>query len=212
MIELVQPKQIGEYPGFLVVELLPDDTFSGEVIGWLRAYTSDLVTPAGVPLSSFSTEQLDVFEKLAGHFGIPESRLHDAMTFTGTILIASSLPAIALALNWNRADSEAFAETCDSLLVGVGIAVNPILALVALAALARAWDKDRYGMDRGRVVASIAAGAALSGVVLATSAAIAGPPFVGIIAGIRVAATLRNSTRNWDDSRLKAWLTQQVQF
>lgn len=195
-----------------VRDALPDDTFSDEVIGWLQAYASDLVTPAGVPLVSLSLEQLDAFEKLAGHFGIPESWLRDALTFTGTEVIASALPAIALALSWNRAEADTFAEICGSLLIGAGVAANPILALVALAALARAWDKSRHDMDMGRVAKSIAAGAALSGVVLATSAAIAGPPLVGIIAGIGVAATLRKNARNWDDSRLIAWLTQQVRF
>ena len=190
-----------------VRDALPNDTFTEEAIGWLRAYTSDLGTPAGVPFVSLTKVQIDSLEKIASHFDVPLGWLHDALSVNGTELVASAIPGIALALNWKRGDAERFAEICGSLIVGAGVAANPVLAIVALAALAKAWDKSKNEDDgKVRVVEGLTKGAALSGVVLSVAATLGGTPIVGVVAGVGLAAALRVKGKNFNSVVMVEWL------
>lgn len=189
-----------------VRDALPTDSVTEEVIGWIRALASDAVTPAGLPVCTLTPERYEALKCLAQHFAIPEEWLRDALTFTGTELVAGMLPGITLAMNWNKQEAAEFAKVIGSLGVGAVVSANPVLAVVALAVLARGFQAARHGTAPADWARGMAEGGAMTGAVLAVSAAVGGPAIVGVVAGIGLAAGISSLRKSGDLSQAAGWL------
>lgn len=178
-----------------VRDAIPDDSFTDEVLGWLTAFTSDLVTPAGMPIVELTRSQLDNLQNLAERFGIPDLWLQDILTYTGTELVAAAIPGIALALNWKEGKAMEFSRIAGAMGVGAVVSANPLLAILALATVAAAFHRSTQERDQSNWAEGILEGGLMSGVILATSAAVAGPTLVGLIAGVGLAAAISSHGR-----------------
>ena len=189
-----------------VRDALPTDTITDEVIGWLKALASDVVTPAGLPVCTVAPEQYETLRCLAQHFSIPEQWLRDALSYTGVELVSGMLPGIALAMNWNRAEAVEFAKLVGSLGVGAAISANPITAAVAVAVFARGFHKARHGAAPADWAMGMAEGGAMTGAVLAMSAAVGGPAVVGVMAGIGLAAGMSHLRKSGHLAEVGGWL------
>ena len=194
-----------------VREALPSDSFSEEVIGWLRALASDVVTPGGLPFVELNPSQYEALRGLAETFYVPEAWLRDCLSYTATELVASMIPALALAMNWSERDAESFARLAGGLGVGAVVSANPVLAAISLAALARAFHLATLGDKPGVWAKAVAKGGLASGLLLTATAALGGPATIGLLVG---AGLLAGASRLPSASRLREfieWLRHTVE-
>jgi hypothetical protein len=189
-----------------VRDALPDDTFTEEVIGWIKALASDVVTPAGLPIVELSPAQFEAVKGLAGKFQIPEEWLRDSLTYTGTEILGAMLPGIAAALNWRERDVEEFARITGGSAVCAIISANPVLAVISIALFARGYHQSRFGDGQSRWAKGLARGGIASGAVLAGSAMVGGPASIGLIAGAGLYYAMSKTRRSMKADEAAKWL------
>ena len=114
-------------------------------------------------------------------------------------LLGASVSVIAVIFGWNRADTETFAQLAASSSVSAAVAVNPLLALVAVVALARAYDKARRGGEYGEMLDGSARGVVGSAAVLASVAAVGaagGSAGLVLLSGLVAGVVVHRATRD----------------
>ena len=130
----------------------------------------------------------DTFDSVAGmlesNFHIPKSWFYDLNTINATELLTTSIGALALILNWNNEDREAFAKTIASTAIVSVLSANPILFVVTLAALAKSFTDARREGNYTEFVEGLAKGGVVTGAVIGTASVVGGPVYVGLLAGI----------------------------
>jgi hypothetical protein len=177
-----------------VRDALPADTPTQELIGWLQALGSDFATALGLPLVSLTPEafeRLRIF--LSEVLGLSREQLVDALhvnAVEGVQFASGCIPLVAVAMGWSQPDANAFARLAGSLGVGAVVAANPIMVFALLLILARAYQLAKTGEAQGLWRPTVEGGAT-TGMALGVAAAIGGPPFLGVIAGLVVAGGLR---------------------
>lgn len=162
------------------------DDLAQQVAGYATALWKDVVTPKGLPVVTFDKA---TFDAIAGHlsadYGIPVAWLKDMATFTATEVVGAAIAAIAVALNWSRADIERVTGLASSLAISTIAAASPFLAIVAVACLARAYQQaSQPGADLKAAAFGLAQGSAGSMTLLGVSALVGGPAWVGLVAGL----------------------------
>jgi hypothetical protein len=187
-------------------DALPDDTFTEEVIGWIKALATDVVTPAGLPIMELSPGQFEALKGLASKFQIPEEWLRDSLTYTGTEIVGAMLPGIAAALNWRERDAEEFARMAGGSIISAVISANPILAVISIALLARAYHLGRFGDGQSHWAKGLARGGIATGAVLAGSAMVGGPTAIGLIAGAGLYFAISKSRKSINADEAAEWL------
>ena len=89
----------------------PDDSIIQEAMGTLQGLLRDVSTPSGLPLANWDYETYHrVAEALESNFHIPKSWFYDLNTYDAADLLGGAVGAVALIFNWNRADTETFAQ------------------------------------------------------------------------------------------------------
>ena len=163
----------------------PDDSIIQEAVGTVSAIFHDFVTVRGIP---FFTWDKDTFDSVAGmlesNFHIPKSWFNELNAITATELLTTSIGALALILNWNNEDREAFAKTIASTAIVSVLSANPILFVVTLAALAKSFTDARREGNYTEFVEGLAKGGVVTGAVIGTASVVGGPVYVGLLAGI----------------------------
>ena len=123
----------------------PDDTVVDEAMGFLQSLFRDMATPKGLPLANWDKA---TYEKVAGYlaweFGISKSWFYDINSYDAAQLLGGVIRVVATALCWNRADTEAFARLVGGMGVSALARANPLLLLVTVVALARAFHKAHH--------------------------------------------------------------------
>ena len=170
----------------------------GTILGFLR----DVTTPQGLPLGTWSKETFDsVAGWLQSHFHIPKSWFYDLNTYDAAELIAGAIGVIALALAWNSADTEAFARLVGGIGISAAITANPLLLVVVVVALAKAYNNARETgayttFVDGLLKGGFTAGATLCAVALV--GAVGGPAgvalLVGLVAGVLASMATENTS------------------
>ena len=122
-----------------VKEASPDDTLAQEVAGFVDSFLKDVSTINGLPFFNISPDTYDALaSSLNKGLGIPRSWTSDVLSYDFVEIFGTSLGVISLAMNWNKADREQFADYAISLGIAAGFSANPLLGIVALAGLAKA--------------------------------------------------------------------------
>jgi hypothetical protein len=171
----------------------PDDTFAQEVSGYLSAIWKDVITPMGLPVATIDRTWFESSAAALGDFGITKKELADALSYTGTEVAGAALGLVALLLNWNKAETEKAAALAGSLGISTLFAANPVLGLVTLACFARAFQTARSTGARSALAVGVVKGGAGSAVLIAASAIVGGPVWVGILAGILASILIQNA-------------------
>lgn len=190
---------------------LPDDTSCEEVVGWLQALGSDLVTVVGLPLVTFTQgdfARLEAF--VCDGLGVSREWLIDALhvnAVEGLQLVAGCVPLVAATMGWGVRDAKTFARLAGSLGVGAVAAANPLMVVVPLLMLARAYQLAKTGEARDLWRQAVEGGAT-TGVVLTAAGGIAGPPLLGVAAGLVVAGGLRRALRGRSGIERSQWVEQ----
>lgn len=194
-----------------VRDALPDDTPAQELIGWLQALGSDFVTVVGLPLVELTPEafgRLEIF--LSDMFGLSREQLVDALLVNaveGLQFASGCIPLVAAAMGWGELDASAFARLAGSLGVGGIVAANPIMVVVVLLMLARAYQlaktREAQGLWRPTVE-----GGATTGMALGIAAATGGPPILGLAAGLVVAGGLKSALNGRSGIQGSRWVAR----
>jgi len=173
-----------------------DDTFFAEVANWVAAYSSDLSSYAGMPIATIPQQ---AFEGMAATFakvGISTEWVADAATFNLEEILSCTIPGLAVLLRWNEATTGEFRKMIGAMLPTTLVSANPFVLILLVVALAKAFVASGKVGTEG--VAEVAEGGLLSGLVLATSATLAGPVWIGMVAGILLAMFARKLGREVD--------------
>ena len=176
-----------------------DDGIIQEALGTLQGLLRDGTTPKGLPLVTWDKATFEhVDDALRSHLPIPTGWFYDLNTFDATELLGSTVGVVAMALNWNRADTEGFAKLAGSMGLSSALAANPALLVVAVVALARAFQKARQTGDYaalvdGQVRGAIGTGSTLAAVSLVGVAG--GPASVALLAGLAAGILANQATK-----------------
>ena len=192
----------------------PDDTVIQEAHGAVLGLLRDASTPRGLPLTTWDKATFDsVAATLNAKFAIPKSWLYEVNTFDVADLLGASVGVVAVVYGWNRADVETFARVAANAGVSSAVAVNPLLMLVAIVALARAYDKARRNGECGELadgtVNGMVGSAAVLGSVAAVSA-VGGSAGLMLLSGLTVGVVAHRATRDVDVEAIARYLTSSV--
>lgn len=162
-----------------------DDPLVNEVAGYLSALWNDMATPMGLPIVTLDKAAFDAINlDLSAQLGIGKGWLADSVSFTASEALGASLGALALCLNWNNEDVSRMAILAGTLLPTTILAANPLLLVVAVVALGRAYTLAKSGSDFAGLVAGISQGDVGSAAFLVAAASISGPAWVSVVAGV----------------------------
>ena len=178
----------------------PDDNIIQEAMGTLQGLLRDVSTPGGLPLANWDQETYRrVSEALDSNFHIPKSWFYDLNTYDAADLLGGAVGAVALILNWNRADTETFAQLAGGMGLSSIMSANPLLLILTVVALARAFHLARKSGEYrefvdGQFKGVVGAGATLGVVSLV---GIAGGPaglalLAGLVTGILVSRAMKD--------------------
>ncbi|MFP6899596.1 MAG: hypothetical protein VCA36_01550, partial [Opitutales bacterium] len=192
----------------VVKEALPNDSTTEEISGYFSSLWKDMATPQGVPLVSISRENYDAMaDALTQTFGVPRSWVSDALTVNGAELFASSFGVISLALNWNKKDREKFGEIAATIGLAAAFSANPIMGLVCLVSLARAFQEGRSKQAYTEVLNGLAKGGIGTGGFIGVASVVGGPTWLGLLVGLCLAVFARNHLdRKIDFTDLVDWV------
>ena len=179
----------------------PDDTIIQEALGTIQGLLRDGTTLKGLPPANWDTATYDqVAETLESNFHIPTSWLSDLITYDAAELLGSTIGVLALVLNWNRADTETFARLVSSTGVFVVSSANPLLIVVTVVSLAKAFHKAHQTGEYATFVDGLLKGAIIGrGSFLAAAALVAaagGPQGAVFLVGITVSVLAHKATKN----------------
>lgn len=178
------------------------NSLTEDMTGYVHALWKDLVTPMGLPV--FTVDQVSFNElaaRLSDSFSINSVWLKDAISVTATELLGTVTGVLALSLNWNSDDRHKFAGLVGSYGVSALASANPLLAVLSLVCLARAFQQAKIMEDRSRVFSSAVRGGIGSCAILAAMSALSGPAWIGLMVGICCSVLAR---RAYDRAELAA--------
>lgn len=169
-----------------------EDTVMQEAFGYMQGLFRDLTTPMGLPLANWDKRTYDqVSEYLHSQFSIPKSWFYDINSFDAAEVIAAGVGAVAVFFCWNRAESEQFGRLAGGMGLSGALGGNPLLLIVTVAALARAFQVARIEGRTGDAVDGLFRGTVTSLATVSAVAAVGGPAglalLVGLIAGMLAA-------------------------
>ena len=132
-------------------------------------------------------------------FGIPRSWFYDLNSFDAAEVLGSAIGVLAATLMWSRADAEQFSRLAGGMGVAAALSANPLLLIVTVVCLAKAFSEARSKGGLGDVADGLARGTATAvttlGAVALTSMA-GGPAglalLVGLVAGLVVGKLMSN--------------------
>jgi hypothetical protein len=190
-----------------VKDASPNDTLAQEVAGFIDAFLKDVSTVNGLP---FITISPNTYEALANtlnqSLGIPKAWTADALSFNMTELFGTSFGVIALAMNWNKADRERFADIAVSLGIAAGFSANPLLGIVALVGLAKALQGKKDKVAYTELIKGIGRGGIGTGLLLLASSVIGGPAWIGVIVGLILSVYARKTLGDVSAIYMARWM------
>ena len=208
---------------FAIIQgLLASDQISREINSWLQGliagrgydvvvdldFHQTLVSDYAVTGVSQSVmtddgiyeESIVLIEELAqydaSYIGISVSWVNDLVSYDIVELIAGSIGILAVALNWNNDDVEEFSNLVGAMGLSSVVSANPLMMIVTLVSLARAFHLARKSGDWKEFSDGIAKGGVCVGAVLLATSLISGPAVVVMLTGICVGILANQATKN----------------
>ena len=192
----------------------PDDNLIQEALGILQGLLRDVTTTKGLPLANWDKATYDqVAGALEANFHIPKDWFYDLNSYDAAELLGGSIGVVALALHWNRADTETFARLVGSLGVSAAISANPLLLIVTVVALAKAFHQAHQTGEYaefvdGQLKGGIGAGATLAAVSLVGVAG--GPAGAALLAGLATGILVNMATKNVSVVEISQFMAGQI--
>lgn len=188
----------------------PDDSISEEAAGLLQALARDATTPRGLPLVTWDQETFNGLADNLGRVGIPRAWLRDMVSYDAVELIGASLGVLAVALNWNNEDVEQFSQIVGSMGLAAVAGANPLLLIVTVVALGRAFHTARKTGDYKEFTDGLARGGICTGAVLLVTGMMGGPAVVVLLTGICVGIVAQQTLQNVSFVEIWQWIIVQM--
>ena len=178
----------------------PDDTIVEEAMGFLQSLFRDMTTAKGLPLANWDKATYDkVAGFLASELRIPKDWFYDINSYDAAQLLCGVIGVVATALCWNRADTEAFAKLVGGMGVSALARANPLLLLVTVVALARAFHKAHHAGEYAELVDGQLKGGVSAGATLVAASQVAtlgGPAGLALLVGLTAGVLVHKATQN----------------
>ena len=175
------------------------DSIVQETFGAMQGLFRDAVTPKGLPLANWDQETYNtVAGFLDSKFHIPKAWFSDINSYDAAEILGTTIGVVTVALAWNQADTEDFSKIVGSMGVSAVISANPLLLIVTVVALARAFHKARHTGEYGEFVDGQMKGAVVAGssLLVISLMSVSAPTFVVLIAGITAGILASKATQN----------------
>ena len=172
-----------------------DDSIFEEAAGLLQALARDATTPRGLPLVTWNEETFNSLADTLGNWGISRAWLNDLVSYDVVELIAGSISILAVALNWNNDDVEEFSSLVGGMGLSAVVSANPMMLIVTVVALARAFHVARKTGDWKEFTDGLAKGGICTGAVLLATSLVSGPTVVVLLTGICVGILANQATK-----------------
>ena len=147
-----------------------DDNIAQEAWGYIQGLLRDGTTSKGLPFANWDKGTYDQISGwLDSTFHIPKGWFYDLNSYDAAELLGGAIGVVALALNWKRAETEQFARLAGSLGLASVISANPLLMIVTVVSLAKAFHKAHQTGEYAEFVDGQFKGAMGTGTTLAGS-------------------------------------------
>ena len=188
----------------------PDDSIFEEAAGFLQALARDATTPRGLPLVAWDQDTFNSLADNLGRVGIPRDWVKDMASYDAVELIGASLGVLAIALNWNNDDVEEFSRLVGSMGLAAVVGANPLLLIVTVVALGRAFNVARKTGDWKEFTDGLARGGICTGAVLLVTSMVSGPAVVVLLTGICVGIVAQQAAQKVSFVEIGQWLIVQM--
>ena len=173
-----------------------DDNVLQEAAGFLQALARDAPPPMGLPLVNWDQNTFNGLADTLGTFGIPRSWVADMLSYDAVEIFGGAIGVVAVALNWNNDDVEEFTSLVGGMGLSAAVSANPLLLIVTVVALARAFHVARKTGEWKEFADGLARGGIGAGAVLLATALMPGPTIVVLLTGICAGVIVNQATRN----------------
>ena len=184
------------------IEISPEK-FNGEGIldqisGTFVALVKDGSTEKGLPFFTWDRgAYTEVANYLNGQLGIPKDWFYDLNSYDPAELLGSTIGTMVLAFRWNEAEAEEFGRLGAGLATAGVISGNPLLIVVSVVALARAFHLARESGDYREIADGMAKGTLVSGATISAVAVIGADsavPGLGLLVGVATGVLAHKAT------------------
>lgn len=192
-------------------EASSDDNIIQEALGTLQGLLRDATTPMGLPLANWNPE---TFNRVAGalesNFHIPKGWFYDLNTYDAVELLGGAIGIVALVLNWNQADTESFAKLVGGMGVSAAFDANPLLLVVTVVALAKAFHKAHQTGEYAEFADGQVKGALGTLVTVSVVGVVGGPAGTALLVGLVTAVLVNRATQNVSIVQIGQFLAEQA--
>ena len=188
----------------------PDDNIFQEAAGLLQALARDATTPRGLPLVNWDQDTFNRLAETLGGLGISRDWLIDLVSYDAVELVGSSIGVVAIALNWNNEDIEEFTTIVGGMGMSAAVSANPLLLIVTIVALAKAFHTARKTGDWKEFTDGLAKGGICTGAVLLVTSTLGGPAVVVLLTGLCVGIAAHRVTENVSIVEVGQFVVRQV--
>ncbi len=226
---------VGKTQAFAIIQgLLASDQISRDINGWLQSlaegsttinvdatvagYTETAASEVYFSESADYAEMMDTayIETAASesytlvNLEISRSWLNDLVSYDVVELVAGSIGILAVALNWNNDDIEEFSSIVSSIGLSAVVSANPLMLVVTVVALAKAFHTARKSGDWKEFSDGLAKGGVCTGAVLLATSLISGPTVIVLLSGVCVGILAHQATRNVSFVELGQFVIQRM--
>ncbi|MYE54435.1 MAG: hypothetical protein F4X34_04465 [Chloroflexi bacterium] len=120
------------------------------------------------------------------------------------------MPPRSLALNWNSDDVEQFAQIIGGKGLSTAIGANPLLLVVTVIALAKAYHTARKTGDWKEFADGLARGGVCTGAVILITGMVGGPTVVVLLTGICVGVVAQRASQEVSIVEIGQWIAVQL--
>ncbi|MYE54481.1 MAG: hypothetical protein F4X34_04705 [Chloroflexi bacterium] len=193
-----------------VREASPDDSVFEEAAGLLQALARDATTPRGLPLVTWDQDTFNGLTDSLSRVGIPREWVIDTVSYDAAEVIGASVGVLALALNWNSDDVEQFAQIVGGMGLSAVVGANPLLLVVTVVALAKAYHTARKTGDWKEFADGLARGGICTGAVILATSMVGGPAVVVLLTGICVGVVAQRASQKVSIIEVGQWVAFQL--
>ena len=167
-----------------------EDSVIQEGLGYVQGMFRDLTTSKGLPLANWDKATYDqVASFLESRFHLSREWFSDLTTYEAPELIGGSIGILAVVFQWNRGDTESFSRMVGSMGMAAALSANPLLLVITVVAMARAFQRARADGKYGDLVDGSVRGAVVATLTIVTVAQVTtlgGPVGLSFLASLVV--------------------------
>jgi len=196
------------------VEASPNDSNLTAIFNAFEHLFRDMCSKSGIsPFLHVTKDQLD---QIAAFTHLPKTWLNDFLTFNSAEVLGAAVAVLAVVFSWGKSECGRFAEYAGTFGITSIISANPLLGLISLVCLAKAFvmvnQKENIKEKKHEIMESLTKGTVTPSIVIAISGILGGPAYIGVVVGIIVAIIVRKKIDDKEFmTQIKTYLEKQYE-